>query len=133
MSGARLVGRIGGLEQPLTPGVGLFSVRKPTVYATDAAYTLTVSDIAAGILQVTGLTAGRNLTTPTAAAIIAAYPEMNIGDSIELTVSITTAFAGTWVAGTTITLAGRATTPASSSTLISITKTSATAITWNVI
>lgn len=134
MSGSRKLGKLeGGLQGVIPAGSGVFSSRKVVVYATDAAKTILVSDIASGILQITGLTAGANLTTPTAAAILAAFPEMNIGESIEFEVSITTAFAGTWVAGTTVTLAGRATTAASTKSLIMITKTSATAVTWNVI
>lgn len=133
MSGARLIGRIAGLEQQLRPGVGPFSMRKLVAFATDAIKTITVSDLASGILQVTGLTAGRVFTTPTAAAIIAAYPEMDIGDAIEFDVSVTVAFAVTWAAGTGVTLAGRTTTAASSATRIYITKDSATAVTWNVV
>ena len=104
-----------------------------TSIATDAAATLDVAKIAGGVIQYTGFTAGRVLTTATAADILAAFPEMDIGDSISLVVSCTAAFAGTYAAGTGVTLAGRATTPASSYSLIYITKTSATTVTWTVL
>lgn len=133
MSGARIIGmHDGGLSRSIRPGAGVYSVKLLNTVATDANYTVTVSDLAKGLLQFTGFTAGRNLTTPTAAAIIAAYPQMDIGDAIELDVSITVAFAGTWVAGTGVTLAGRATTPASTVTKCYITKTAADAVTWTV-
>lgn len=101
--------------------------------ATDTNLTLTVAQVLAGILQYTGFSAGRTLTTPTAADLIAAMPDMDIGDSYMLLVSITVAYAGTWAAGTGVTLAGRATTPASTATWIKITKTSSTTMTWTVI
>jgi hypothetical protein len=58
---------------------------------------------------------------------------MDIGDSFSLYVSIQDAFAGTWVAGTGVTLAGRATTPASSMSIVVVTKTSATTVKWTVL
>lgn len=122
-----------GLERLMRNGDGILGNPRITSYGTDAAKTVTVTEIAGGVLQVTGLTAGRNLTTPTAADIIAAFPEMDIGDCMIFKVSITTAFAGTWVAGAGVTLAGRATTPANTMTDIIIEKTSSTAVKWTVL
>lgn len=101
--------------------------------ATDAADTILAAEIAGGAIQYTGFTAGRNLTTDSAANILAAFPEMDIGDSIHLVVSCVAAFAGTYVAGAGVTLTGRATTPASSKSDILITKTSSTTVTWTVL
>lgn len=122
----------GGLTRRARPGD--FSTANPviTTVAADAAATVTVAQIAGGVLIFSSFSAGRVLTTPTAALILAAFPEMDVGDSIEFEVSCIAAFAGTWAAGTTVTLAGRATTPASSWSKIYITKTSATAVTWTV-
>ena len=113
--------------------VGLLGNVECAVVAADANATLTAAQIAGGAVQFTGFTAGRNLTTPTAALILAANPGMDVGDSILFLVSVVPAFAGTYVAGTGVTLAGRATTPASSWSLVIITKTSETAVTWRVL
>lgn len=104
-----------------------------TAIATDANLTLTTAQMAAGIITFTGFTAGRNVTTPTAAAILAEAPDMDIGDSFHIKVATLVAFAATWVAGAGVTLAGRATTPANATTDVFVTKTSATTVTWTVI
>ena len=101
-----------------------------TSVATDAAIVMTVNDIAGGAVLYTGFTAGRTITTPTAAAILAAATDMDIGDSFSFTASVTVAFAGTWTAAAGVTLAGRATLPASGSCYVIVTKTSSTTVTW---
>lgn len=133
MSANRILGRVDGLATGVKGGDTLVSSHTVTVVAADAAYTLTVSDVAAGVIQFTGLSAGRNLTTPTAAALTATFPEVDIGESLVLTVSITTAFALTLVAGTTVTLAGLATVPASACRHIYFTRTAASAWTARVL
>jgi hypothetical protein len=57
---------------------------------------------------------------------------MDIGDSFSIIVSVVPAFAGTWTAGVGVTLSGRATTPASSWSIVTVTKTAAATVTWNV-
>lgn len=111
-------------------GTGEISNIRVTEVTADANQTITVDQMAGGAICYTGFSAGRNLTTPTAALILAAATDMDIGDSFSLTVSIQDAFAGTWVAGTGVTLGGRATVPASSSCYVVVTKTSATTVTW---
>lgn len=101
-----------------------------TEKTTNADHTITVAEMSTGVLYYSALSAGRAVTTPTAALILAAAPDMDIGDSFVFLVSIQDAFAITWTAGADVTLAGRATTPASSSTWIVVTKTSATTVTW---
>ena len=122
-----------GAEVPARARQGMGEVANNTVasVATDTAtITLTVNDIAGGVLLLTGLTAGRILATPTAALILAAATDMDIGDSFSFTVAVIPAFAGTWSAGTGVTLVGRATVPASSSSYVTVTKLSSTTVQW---
>lgn len=109
----------------------------PTVSANavDAADIVTIAELLNGIVQYTAFSAGRVLTTDSAVNILASaqFTAMDVGDSVMFLVSITVAFAGTWAAGAGVTLAGRATTPASSSTWVLVTKTSSTTVTWNVL
>ena len=122
-----------GLPQVSRAGLGIAALISTMIISADANATLTVDNIAGGAVQFTGFTAGRTITTPTAAAMAAACPDMDIGDSFTIAVSVVPAFAGTWVAGTGVTLAGRATTPASSYSLVVVTRTGASAFTWNVL
>lgn len=131
MSGNRIIIQdVGGLSRNSRAGDSLIANASPQVITADAVDTITVAKIAAGVIVYSGLTAGRNLTTDTAANILAAYPSMDIGDSIELMISCTAAFAGTYVAGAGVTLVGRATVPASSHVHVFIRKTSATTVDW---
>lgn len=122
----------GGLSRASRAGD---SVTSPiiTVVATDTALTLTIPQIAGGIIQYTGFSVGRVLTTPTATDFLAAYPEMDVGDSYQFKVSVVPAFAGTWAAGVGVTLAGKTTAPASTVVDVYVTKNSTTAVTWNVL
>jgi len=129
---SQLAGYLGGLQKPTASGDCLL-FPSATVIAADAIDTVTVDKIHGGVIQYTGFSAGRVLTTDSAANIIAAFPEMDIGDSIMIAVSCVAAFAGTWAAGAGVTLAGRATTPASSYSLIIIKKLTATTVEWRVL
>lgn len=121
-----------GLPEISRAGSGLVANFKITSKTTDADHTLTVAEMAGGFVYYSALSAGRAVTTPTAALILAAAPDMDIGDSFSFIVSIQDAFAITWAAGTGVTLDGRATTPASSFSIITVTKTGAAAVTWHV-
>lgn len=121
----------GSLPRKTRSGDGFMDNVRVAVVS-DAAQTLTVAQLSGGAIQAT-LTAARNFTTPTAALILAACPDMDIGDSFTLMVSSVAAFAITWVAGAGVTLAGRATTPASSNSTIIVTKLSATTVEWRVL
>jgi hypothetical protein len=125
---SQLAGYLGGLQKPTASGDCLL-FPSPTVIAVDANDIVTVEKIHGGVIQYTGFTAGRTLTIDTAVAIIAAFPEMDIGDSIMFCVSITTALAGTWVAAAGVTLAGRATVLANTFQLVILTRTGAATIT----
>ena len=122
-----------GLPQVSRQGLGMVSNISVTEKTTNADHTLTVAEMAGGCVYYSALSAGRAITTPTAALILGAAPDMDIGDSFSFMVSIQDAFALTWAAGTDVTLKGRATTAASSSSQIVVTKTSATKVDWYVL
>lgn len=130
MGAVRAMVQDGGLARNARVGDGLISHPAVTVVTADANDIVTVDKIAGGVIQYTGFSAGRNLTTDSAANIIAAFPNMDIGDTLELIVSVTTAFAGTWVAGAGVTLAGRATVLANTQQTVIIAKTGAAAVGW---
>lgn len=123
----------GGLSRNARAGDNHMTCRSLTTIATDANLTLLAADIAGGLVRFSSFSAGRNVTTDTAANILAANPWMDIGDSFEVMVSVTPAFAATYVAGAGVTLAGRATTPASSNSVVVVTKTGAATVTWTVL
>ena len=118
------------LPTPMRMGDGFLG--NPTIVekTTNVDHILTVAEMSGGLVYYSALSAGRQVTTPTAALILAAAPDMDIGDSFCFLVSIQDAFALTWVAGAGVTLLGRATTPASSSTWVVVTKTSSTTVDW---
>ena len=91
--------------------------------AEDTNVAITTSEMQRGGVNFTGFSAGRNITTPTGAQITAAFGEMDVGDGFMFMVSIQDAFAGTYVAGdANVLLSGRATTPASSWSMIVVTR-----------
>lgn len=112
------------------PASGFLANVQPVLVAADANQTLTPAQISAGAIVFTGFTAGRNLTVPTAANLLTVFGDMGVGDSITIAVSVTPAFAGTWVAATGVTLRGRATVPASSWSLVCIVRTGAATFDW---
>ena len=122
----------GGLQRIMRAGDG-WDNPVLAVVATDAAATISAAQIIGGVIQYTGFTAGRILTTDTAVNILAAMPTMDIGDSLGFTISIIPAFAGTFAAGTGVTLAGRPTCPAATSVTVYVTKTSSTTVLWTVL
>lgn len=121
-----------GLPQVSRQGLGIVANVDITSKTTNADHTLTVAEMAGGMVYYSALSAGRTVTTPTAALILAACPDMDIGDSFSFIVSIQDAFAITWAAGADVTLVGRATTPASSWSFITVTKLTATTVQWHV-
>ena len=121
-----------GLPQVSRQGLGLIANIDITSKTTDVNHTLTVAEMSGGMVYYSALSAGRNVTVPLATDILAAAPDMDIGDSFSFFVSIQDAFAITWVTNTGVTLVGRATTPASSWSLITVTKLTATTVQWHV-
>jgi len=122
-----------GLARRMQAGDSMLVGAKPVIISADAVDTITASEVAGGAIIYTGLTAGRNLTVDTGANLAATFPSMDIGDAVFLDISITTAFAGTFVAATGVTLKGRATCPASSHVHVYVVKTGAATFDWVVI
>ena len=125
MAGRRLIQDIGGLSRVARAGDGVIEIVAPAVVAGDANYTLTATDVAKGVLSFSSWTVGRNLTTDTAANLLATFSNMDIGDCISMHIGISVAFAGTMVAGTGITLKGKAAVPASGAATLYFTRTGA--------
>lgn len=121
------------LPMPMRQGTPILGNLDVVEKLTDANHTLTVAEMAGGCVYYSALSAGRTVTTPTAALILAGCPDMDIGDSFMIVVSIQDAFAITWAAGTGVTLRGKTTTPASGSSIIVIKKTGAAAVDWIVL
>ena len=127
MAGTRAVVQdVGGLMRAGRAGDNRLELVIPQINATEANDSLLVAKIAAGLIAYTGFTAGRNITVDTAANIIAAFPNMDIGDSISVQIGISTAFTGTLVTAAGITLKGKAAVPASGAATLFFTKTAAT-------
>ena len=125
----RIILQDSGLSRNMRQGDGWDNPVISTI-ATDAAATITATQVAGGVIQYTGFSAGRVLTTDTAANFAAAFPEMDIGDAIGFTVSIVPAFAGTWAAGAGVTITGRLTCPASTGVTVYLVKTGAATFNW---
>ena len=133
MSSTRAMVQDGLLSRTARLGGGRLTAISLVTLATDANLTLTTAQCVGGAVNFSSFSAGRTVTTDTAANILAALPSLDVGESIEITVTCQAAFAATWAAGTGVTLAGRATTPASTHSHVLITKTSATTVTWTVL
>lgn len=125
-----------GQNLPMTgfAGSGWLANPKAVVVATDTAQTMTINQISGGAVIYSSFTAARVVTTPTAAAIIAAMgSDYNIGDTFVFAVSAVAAFAVTWAAGTGVTLVGSASVEASTWSMVLIEKTSETTVNWIVL
>ena len=100
---------------------------KEVVTLADATATLTAANLVTqGVLKITP-TAGRNLTTPTAAQIIALLTGYQLGTSFEFTVVVEAGYDVQILAGTNVTLIGNMVMNDSSSTFL-VTVTSPTAV-----
>ena len=123
-----LTSATGKLLQPLQPGDGFLANVKVHAKSDDAAATLTVQQVAGGFIHQAGtLTAGRILTTPTAALLAAGLPEMEIGDSFAFLVTNGNAgaFAITLAGGADVTLVGSGAVPQFGSRIFVLVKTAA--------
>lgn len=96
----------GGLQRPARAGDGFYSNVIRTPITADSAQVITIAAILGGLILRSGATAGRTDTSDTAANILAAAPAMDIGDSIEFTVSNTSGFSITLAGGTGVTASG---------------------------
>lgn len=104
-----LVSGDGSLPQPLRAGDGLLANFLPTNFNAEADATLTVAQLAGGLIQ-QGLTLTSDVvyTLPTAALVLAAFPEMDDGDAytVEVTNAQAAAFDVTIAVGADMTAIG---------------------------
>lgn len=104
-----LVSADGKLPQPLRQGDGWVANLAPVNFNTQSDETLTVAEIGGGaILQGLTLTSDVSYTLPTAALIVAEWPEMDVGDAFSFYVANNqaAAFDVIIVVGTGITAVG---------------------------
>ena len=99
--------RQGGMVRPMQAGDGLLANYVATALTVDAPSTLTVAQLAGGLILRSGASVGRTDTSPTAALIAAAFPDMDIGDSLSLRYSNTSTQTMTLAAGVGVTASGR--------------------------
>lgn len=115
-----------GLPRPARPGDGI-SNPQLTALTADSAQTIPLAAVMGGIWK-RGITSARTDTLPTAAAILAANPNMDVGDSFLFLVNVignTLTIAG----GVGFTDSGTLTVATATSRWFLITKTSATTMT----
>lgn len=115
-----------GVPRAARPGDG---INNPQIFAltADSNQTMGVDAIASGIYKRT-ITSARTDTTATAAAILAAFPNMDVGDSFLVLINAignTLTMAG----GTDVTASGTLTVATATSRWFLFTKTSATTMT----
>ena len=148
MSGANVLTTLNGTEQVIIDnGFAQIAVGSTALIASAAggsgspdvvtpittvgAGTLTAASLVGGVIARTGPTGAFSDTTDTAANIIAAVKNPNVGQSFEVTIKNGTAFAETLVAGTGVTLPATVVIPANAAATYLVTITSATAVTFS--
>lgn len=129
MAFVRAIADAAGLQQKARPGFGWLAHLNPSSDATDAAATISAAELAGGLYIRSGITAGRIDTSDTAVNIIAANPEMNIGDSFVLCVSNQSGFTLTLAGGVGVTASGNLLVLTLTSKFVVFTMTSATTMT----
>ncbi len=87
-------------------GDGWLSNVALTQLTADANATLTPTQMLGGVITSNGKTANRTLTTDTAANIVAAVPNMDIGDCLMFQVASFDGFSATLAGGTGVTASG---------------------------
>ena len=118
-----------GIPRAMGAGDGFMAALIDQSLTTVGAGTLLAALFSTGIILRTGPTAAFIDTLDTAANFNAQFPNLDIGESIQVIYSVNVAFAGTIAVGTGITLktvAANNVVPASSSRWIVLEKTSAT-------
>ena len=118
----------GGLTRDMSAGDGFVAMPRVTTVATAGALTIGLDAILGGVAVFTGAAGAVAYTTPTAAAIIAALPHMNIGDTFVWILTNTAAQVATLTGGTGVTIAGIATANAASRIVV-VEMTAATTLT----
>lgn len=118
----------GGIEQEMRNGMGYLANARISTNASDGNQTITAAMMMGGVAMFTGAAGAVNYTTDTAANILAALGNMDIGDCFHFRLVNTAAQTATIVAGIGVTLAGFTTVNAGSRECI-VEKTSATTVT----
>jgi hypothetical protein len=117
-----------GIVRPARAGDGALEHNEIITNASAGNQTITIPQVLAGVALFTGAAGAVAYTTPTAADIIAALPELDIGDTYTFRLCNTAAQTATITAGTGVTLAGFTTVNAATRTCI-VRKTAATTVT----
>lgn len=118
-----------GLARQARAGDGWLAQVQPTTMSTDSNQTITVPAILGGLWVRSGTNTNRTDTTATAAAILAALPDMDIGDTYLFMVANTTANPVVVAGGTNVTASGNLTVATLTTKFFLLTKTSATEMT----
>jgi len=118
-----------GLNRKARTGDGALMHMSRTNQTTDADSVISVAAILGGLYSRSGTNTNRTDTTDTAANILAAMPEMDIGDTYMFMVSNATANPLVIAGGASVTASGNLTVPTLVSKWFMLTKTSATAMT----
>jgi hypothetical protein len=106
MAFQRTLVRQSGLQRLSRAGDGWLTAVRKVVQAADSAQVLGIDAISGGVYVRTSITAGRTDTTDTAANLAAAFPDMDIGDSIMFLVGNTSGQTLTIAGGTSVTASG---------------------------
>jgi hypothetical protein len=120
--------RAAGQVREARTGDGQINANRIITNASAGAQNITIAQILAGVALFTGAGGAVAYTVPTAADIIAAMPDMDIGDTYEFALCNTAAQTATITAATGVTLAGFTTVNAATRRCI-IEKTSSTTVT----
>ena len=118
-----------GLNRKARAGDGALMHLRRTNQTTDSNQTISVAAILGGLYTRSGTNTNRTDTTETAANILAAMPEMDIGDTYAFMVSNATANPLVIAGGTNVTASGNLTVPTLVSKWFVLEKTSATTMT----
>jgi len=129
MSFKRAVVSETGLNRNARAGDGTLMHLRRTNQSTDSNQTISVAAILGGLYSRSGTNTNRTDTTETAANILAAMPEMDIGDTYTFMVSNATANTMVVAGGTNVTASGNLAVPTLQSKFFVLEKTSATAMT----
>jgi len=120
----------GAMERSARCGDGWLAYIRRTDNSTDSNTTITTAMILGGLYSRSGTNTSRTDTTDTAANILAAMPDMNIGDTYMFMVAnLTGTNAVTIAGGTGVTASGNLSVLALTTKWFMLTKTSATAMT----
>lgn len=125
-----------GMNRLARNGDGMLMYPSETVQATDSNQTITAAAIASGLYMRRSITAARSDTFDTAAAILAALPQMDVGDNYIFAISVQPAFALTLVASAAVTLETggvKTSVPASGLGFVMLTRTGTATLTYVVL